>query len=115
MAGPITIPIERDAGYAVGERIEVEVAGVVQPDLVLMWDSGAALIEAGGGTPAELRHVTLSRFVAGDYSVRLRGIDLAGNVGDWSSAVVIEHRPKPAAPTGLVVVGDELRGDWVDG
>lgn len=114
MAGKITVPITRDTDYAVGDRVELEVEGAVQPDLIMMWDSAAERTEAAGGDPDPLMHETLARFPAGDYDVRLRGIDLAGNVGDWSGVTTIEHRPTPAAPTGLAVSGDDLSGDWED-
>lgn len=114
MAGKITIPIVRDTDYQFGDRLELEVDGQVQPDLIQMWDSAAERAEAEGGTPDPLMHETLARFPAGDYAVRLRGIDLAGNVGNWSAAQTIRHRPQPERPTGLVISGSELQGSWAD-
>jgi hypothetical protein len=114
MAGKMTIPIERDTDYAVGDRVEIEIDGEVQPDRVLMFDSVSARTVALSGTPDPLLHETLARFPAGDYSVRLRGVDQAGNAGSWSTAQTIQHRPATEAPSGLVVSGGSLAGVWVD-
>lgn len=114
MAGRMTIPIVRDTDYELGDTMALEIDSAVQPDLIQMWSSEAEREQALTGSPLPVMHQTLARFPAGDYSVRLRGMDLAGNVGSWSAAQVIRHRPTPEPPTGLVIVGTELRGDWED-
>lgn len=114
MAGKMTIPVVRDTDYEVGARLELEIDSAVQPDLIQMWDTPSQRQEALGETPDPLLHQTLARFPAGDYSVRLRGIDLAGNIGSWSTAQTIRHRPQPEAPTDLAIVGTELQGSWED-
>lgn len=114
MAGQMMIPIVRDTDYAYGDLVEIEIEGEVQPDRILMWDSVSEREEAIGGTPSPLMHQTLARFGAGDYSVRVRGVDLIGNAGAWSVAQIIEHRPTPEPPTALAISGDDLTGTWLD-
>lgn len=114
MAGKITIPIVRDTNYGVGDLVELEIDSVVQPDRIVMFDSVATREAAAGGTPGPLMHETLARFAAGDYSVRLRGVDAIGNAGTWMTAQTIEHRPRPETPTGLALSAGSLTGVWVD-
>jgi hypothetical protein len=114
MAGKITIPIVRNVTYVLGDRVEIEIDGAVQPDYVPMIDAVAAATIAGGGTPGALLHETLARFPAGDYSVRLRGVDAIGNVGDWMAPQTLEHRPLPETPAGLALSGGNLTGVWID-
>lgn len=112
MAEQITIPIERDPDYLASDRVELEIDSVVQPDLIKLLDAVAEREIAAGDPPSVLMYRTLRRFVAGDYSVRLRGVDAAGNASAWSAAVTIEHRPEPEAAIGLAVSGGSLTGTW---
>lgn len=115
MAGKITIPIIRDVSYEVGDRVELEIDSAVQPDRIYIWpDETARDAVVDGDTIAPVMHQTLVRFPAGDYNIRLRGIDVAGNPGDWSAATTIEHRPTPDAPESLAIDGDNLTGTWTD-
>lgn len=115
MAGKITIPITRDTGYELEDRIELEIDGSVQPDLIQMWPDATTRDGAvAGATVGPLMHETLASFSAGDYSVRVRGVDGKGNAGAWSAATVIEHRPTPATPTNLELDEGDLTGDWSD-
>ena len=83
---------------------------------------GAALAFGEGGFgygwfgqgAAILDQTTLSSFTAADYSVRTRSHDVAGNVGAWSTAVTIAHRPAPPAPTAPTVTAGVLSWSWSD-
>lgn len=115
MAGSMKVPVVRDAvNYGEDDWLEIEIEGQVQPDLVRMFDTAAARAAALSGDPGVLIHQTLARFPAGDYDVRVRGVDALGNVGDWSAVTTIPHRPTPETPSALAIVGDELVGEWSD-
>ncbi len=115
MAEKITIPIIRDTAYQLGDRVEIEIDGQAQPDRIYLWLSETTRdAVVAGATVGPLLHQTLGRFPAGDYDLRLRGIDQPGNVGDWSTTVIIEHRPTPPPPTDLAIAGDNLTGNWSD-
>ena len=83
---------------------------------------GAALAFGEGGFgygyfgqgAAILDQLTLAQFAAADYSVRTRSHDVAGNVGAWSTAVTIAHRPAPPAPTAPTVTAGVLSWSWSD-
>lgn len=67
------------------------------------WGHGHAL-----GGQRTLTLTTNQVFAAGDYTVRVRAVDEAGNVGAWGEAFVVKHRPRPSGVAGLAVSGDEL-------
>lgn len=113
MAQPMSITIQRDPLYTCFDTMELEIGGTVQPDRVTPWGPDH---ETAGSTPAGTNFTTrtINRFVAGDYSVRARGIDAAGNVSSWSSAVTVQHRPTPPAPESLTITGGVLGWTWSD-
>lgn len=141
MAAPITIRFIRDFDYVQDDRLQLEVAGVAQPDSVTVWTLlrdqlgfgrspdtnsgfgfatglawGAGAFGAGYfGQGAEIaEHRTVRPFVAGDYSVRMRAEDALGNASDWSAAENVQHRPQPPPPFDLALVGNILTWDWSD-
>lgn len=138
MAAPITVPIERHTDYLPTETAQVEVAGVVLADRVvvnndrnLYGDGSPDATEYGhiagqsygdgfyglglyGFGAAILDHRTLSSYVVEDYAVRLRSVDEVGNVGAWGTATTIQHRPQPPTPTSQAVSGGVLSWSWSD-
>ena len=143
MAERLKITMVRGVGYGAGELVQIEVDGVLQPDRVVMWSASRESVGWGRGGWGEggdgfghagrarfgegvfgyeslgvsggglIEHRTVGRFAAGDYVVRLRGVDVVGNAGPWGEAFVVRHRPRPAPPTGVGVSGDML--EWAAG
>jgi len=140
MPESITLSYSIDPTWEPGVRVELEIDGVVQPDLIrptsgrddLVMGSqelgdfmlGSSTSEALGdgrlgdgclglGTPL-IEHRTLNRFPAGDLNVRLRTLDRIGNASDWSAPRIIEHRPPPNPPTNfkLNADGSALAWNW---
>jgi hypothetical protein len=140
MAQPLALKLVRSMDHVPGDYGQVEVASVLQPDRVtliiqgrqfqgfgLTPDSsgfgfaqslsfgqgnfGAGYLGQGAET---FTHTTLTRYVAGDYTVRLRAVDRLGNAGDWSEPVTIKHRPLPPAPTNLRIADGILTWAWSD-
>src|SRR5574343_56565 len=141
MAQPITIPILQDPVYLADDRFEVEIDSTIQDDRVFPWGPERRRRGYGYGSPSttgyghgrglpygqgvygaglygkgmgQVEHQPIDAAVAEDYSVRLRAIDVAGNVGSWSTAAPIEHRPTPPAPTELGVDGSTMTWTWSD-
>ena len=126
MASPITITIAHSSAFALGDRGQIEIAGVVQPDRIELGGipGPAPTLPFGGGRfgagyfgrgAASFAHRTLASFIAGDYSVRIRSIDPVGNTSAWSTAKIIQHRPVPPSPTSLSVnEAGELVWTWSD-
>lgn len=143
MAGLMVIPMVRDTDLMRGDVVRLEVGGVVQPDRVQLWDERRRRMGFGFGTmglqhfgrgalfggfgsgPFGLgvmgfgadvaEHVTVNRFAAGDYAVRVRVEDEVGNVGAYGAAVTIKHRPTPDAVDDLRVEAGVLKWSWTDG
>lgn len=138
MTAAIGMMVLRDPAYGVEDALEFEVDGSVQRGLVRLWDGsrsrlgfgrGAFGLEpfgwlrprgfgdsafglGGFGVGADYAVVTTAtRFAAGDYAVRVRGVDDLGHRGAWSAAVTIAHRPPPPPPHNLRVSEGTLRWD----
>lgn len=103
MAAKMIIRMARDPAYVASDHVQLEIGGVIQQDRVLVY-----------GQDDVIEHETLALFVAGDYVVRNRGVDVLGNAGAWSDPVTIQHRPKPPPPTNLRLSGNDLLYDWHD-
>lgn len=126
MADKMNIPIIRNASYTPGDRAEIEINGVVQPDIIDLAGlvTPRPVMPFGGGTfgagvfgagAAMFVHRTVARFVAGDYAVRIRSVDPLGNESAWSTARTVRHRPAPPPPTALNVnEAGELAWSWSD-
>lgn len=141
MAEKITLQIMRDRDYLVDDWIEIEINSVVQPDRVRVWGQSRVnqgygkngMLQCGYGFGAGLpyglgvygfgyygqgadvlAHKTMNEFVAGDYTVRARCVDGAGNVGSWSELETVEHRPDPPAPESLEFTNNTLAWTWSD-
>jgi len=133
VAQPIEMLIVKDAGFRVGDTIVIEIDDVLQSDAITVYGSQATVsgvgsdngpsVAYGEGVYGEgyygygadvIPHRTNAAFVAGDYSVRSQATDAAGNVGDWSDAIVIEHCPAPPPPTNLAINDGELTWLWSD-
>ena len=126
---PITIPVIVTPAYLPGDAIELEIDGTLQPERYPVAAAGrerqgfgygsasqtlfGALVLPGrdvafgaglfglGGFVLDL--TTRSSFGPGDYGVRIRSRDEAGNASAWSSRFTVRHRPQPAAPSGLAI------------
>src|SRR3990167_6157365 len=106
MAQPITLNIPRNPDYYLGDTFQIEIDGAVQPDVLLAWGPTRATMGEGFGVEHQtgegfgnwkvygegiegygwdgngadlMAHETTGAFVAGDYAVRIRGIDAPGN------------------------------------
>ena len=59
---------------------------------------------------------TESEYVAGDYLITAKGVDVLGNAGELSNSVTIQHRPTPPPPFNLATTSgtDNLVWQWQD-
>lgn len=141
MAAPLTVRFIRDFDYLQDDRLQLEVDSALQPDSVTIWTVlrdqlgwgrstdnnsgfgfatglawGAGAFGAGYfGQGAEIaEHRSVRSFVAGDYTIRMRGIDPLGNLGNWSISETLEHRPAPPPPFDLAMSGNTITWDWSD-
>lgn len=140
MAQPIDIALIVDPSYLPGDRAVIEIDSADQPDRPVLtppnrerrgFGVASAITTPFGSmglTPPDIPfgaglfgigatrwdHTTLRAFVAGDYPIRARGIDTLGNLGDWSDAETIEHRPTPPPPINLSMAGSVLSWTWSD-
>jgi hypothetical protein len=124
---PIQFAVEQAPHLTERDRLQLEVDGVVQPELHAVWAGERALmgfgIEGFGEDPfgvgdslgfglgsfgagafgeedvalAILR--TSQAFAHGDYTLRVRAVDELGNAGDWSDPLEQQHRYRPDPPT----------------
>lgn len=140
MTAPLTIRFPADPTWTPDVRVEIEIDGVTQPDLVRPL-AGRETRVLGHATPGDntlghsdpltlgagrlgdgqfgigaplVTHTTLRTFPAGDRVARLRAVDAAGNASPWSQPVTFEHRPPPPPPRNLRVTPDRqgLTWDW---
>jgi hypothetical protein len=131
MPAPVELSIDRSARFGAHDRVQLEVSGQCDPASLRVWPPetrsrtgfgharfGEGLFGAGKSNgfgrgafgrgclcrPASV--VTLawqSLHDAGDLDIRLRAVDLAGNLGDWSEPRILAHRPSPAIPADAAV------------
>lgn len=140
MTQPITIPICRDPDYLPGDRMKLEVDSSLQPDRIQVHPHTREQQGFGHGHPhqvlfgrivltpdrvpfgagefgvgcSQLDHETVTRYVAGDYSIELTGVDALGNEGPTSDPETIAHRPAPPAPKTLAITASVLSWSWSD-
>lgn len=141
MARSIDLNIIRDRDYLALALVQLEITSVVQNDRVLMWGPdresmgfgfgaqsacgfgfgvgrpfGDGIFGAGylGQGAGHIDQATTGTFVAGDYALRMRGVDRYGNAGSWSTSENIAHRPVPPDPEDLAVTAGALTWTWSD-
>jgi hypothetical protein len=141
MAQPLVIQIVRDPAYTADEMVVLTINGTVQPDRIRLWDDARRKMGEGfggelstgegfgawvpygegiegygwdGAGAGVLAHRTVRRFVAGDYEVTAKGVDLLGNDGTACPVLVVAHRPAPPAVTGVSVNGSTVNFNWSD-
>lgn len=141
MADRLAVPYLKQYDYLAFDRLQLEVAGSQLTDRVLVWTqprnlagfgygaSGATGFGFAAGQPFGSGRFgggwfgqgvevatpkTAARYVAADISVRARAVDKLGNVGAWSAAEDIAHRPAPPAPTAPTLAGNVLSWTWAD-
>lgn len=142
MARPISnLEFVRNPDAMPGERIELEVQNIRQPDRVTVrlgpgsdfgygFESalnsaygfgagpgyGVGLYEEGyyGEGTDDLDHVTANRFIADDYRVRARTITRENNTGTFGDEFIVQHRPAPPMPTRVRIFGGSLTWLWND-
>ena len=59
---------------------------------------------------------TETEYIAGDYLLTAKGVDILGNAGEMSNSVTIQHRPTPPPPFNLAITfgTDNLVWSWQD-
>lgn len=143
MAEAINIQFERSRRYGAADKLRLEIDSEEQTDRITIWSKSRGKLGYGHGPYGQGRygygkslgygngaygrgvygqgadiatHTTQTEFVAGDYSVRARVEDEAGNVGSYSSAITIQHRPTPPFPTNLQITTgtSTLTWSWSD-
>jgi len=140
MAEPIQIKGVQEPNWKSNDNLDLKVDGNLQVDRITPWGQqrdrhgyGAGNYGRGGygqgprpGYGAgpygrfygwgvdSFRHDTTQTFVAADYSLELRHVDLLGNESAFSAPQIIKHRPRPPAPVVAGVDSDLLSWTWSD-
>lgn len=105
MALPISVAIQKEAGYERTDRVQLRIDGATV-------DAGSFTPYADGGTSGTTIVKTLASYVAGDYDIEARATDIAGNTSAWSTPVTVEHRPRPPKPFNLAIDANTNTFSW---
>ncbi len=139
MAKSLNIKTTKPSAMLQSDRLRLEVDSVLQSDRPRVWGSDRKTIGyghgaygsgpyGGGSGPGygngpygrgpygvgigSVQFGTRQEFVAGDYQVRIQAEDALGNLGAWSAAATLQHRPAPPPPINLAIATQTSQVTW---